>query len=115
MLRLSAVSRNNTYRGGGILSRANARAMMTNQIGEFRVNVESSPSWGFGFGGAVLVNSELLEFPWPVGTWKLSGLYGHHWFVDPINLSVVAFSNTAIEGMNGEFTDELLRAIYSGQ
>jgi CubicO group peptidase (beta-lactamase class C family) len=39
--------------------------------------------------------------------------YGHHWYVDRQNrLTVVALSNTAIEGMVGGFVGELRNAVY---
>jgi hypothetical protein len=42
-----------------------------------------------------------------------SGVYGHSWFVDPAKaLSVVAFTNTACEGMNGAFVGEIQNAVY---
>jgi CubicO group peptidase (beta-lactamase class C family) len=101
-------------RGGApILSPDGARAMMTNQIGALRINVEPTPSWGFGFGGAVLMDPELAQVPQAIGAWKWGGVYGHHWYVDPRNrLTVVALTNTAVEGMTGGFVRELLNAVY---
>ena len=99
--------------GGAILSLESVRAMMSNQIGGLRIDVEPTPSWGFGFGGAVLVDPSLANLPQAVGTWKWGGVYGHHWYVDPLNrLTVVALSNTAIEGMAGGFVGDLMTAIY---
>lgn len=86
---------------------------MNNQIGAVRINVEAKPSWGFGFGGAVLMDPEMAQVPQGVGTWKWGGVYGHHWYVDPRNgLSVAALSNTAVEGMSGRFVTELTKSIY---
>ena len=86
--------------GGAILTADSVREMMNNQIGALRINVEAKPSWGFGFGGAVLMDPEMAQVPQGVGTWKWGGVYGHHWYVDPRNgLTVVALSNTAVEGM----------------
>jgi CubicO group peptidase (beta-lactamase class C family) len=43
----------------------------------------------------------------------LGGAYGHSWFVDPVEqLTVVAFTNTAFEGMFGQFTVDLCNAVY---
>lgn len=42
--------------GGKVLSKESTRSMMSNQIGALRIDVEETPSWGFGFGGAVLVD-----------------------------------------------------------
>jgi CubicO group peptidase (beta-lactamase class C family) len=45
----------------------------------------------------------------------MGGTYGHSWFVDPKKyLSVVAFTNTALEGMSGQFTVDLCEAVYDG-
>lgn len=99
--------------GGSILTAASVTDMMSNQIGDLRINVESTPSWGFGFGGAVLMDPIMAQVPQGVGTWKWGGVYGHHWYVDSQNaLTVVALSNTAIEGMVGGFVTELAESIY---
>jgi CubicO group peptidase (beta-lactamase class C family) len=100
--------------GGKVLSADSARRMMSNQIGSLRIDVEETPSWGFGFGGAVLLDPHLARVPQSAGTWKWGGVYGHHWYVDPGNLlTVVSLSNTAVEGMTGPFTGELMNAIYA--
>ncbi len=101
-------------RGGApILQPHSVRAMMNNQIGDLRINVEPTPSWGFGFGGAVLIDPVLAESPLPAGSWRWRGAYGHHWLVDPRNeIVVVALSNTAVEGMSDRHVAELTEAIY---
>jgi CubicO group peptidase (beta-lactamase class C family) len=87
--------------------------MMSNQIGALRINIEPTPSWGFGFGGAVLMDPGLANVPQAVGTWKWGGVYGHHFYVDAQNgLTVVALSNTAIAGMTSDFVEELMNAVY---
>ncbi len=104
-----------TLRRGGdpILTADSVNEMMSNQIGPLRINVESTPSWGFGFGGAVLMDPIMAQVPQGVGTWKWGGVYGHHWYIDPQNgLTVVALSNTALEGMVGGFVTELTESIY---
>lgn len=104
-----------TLRRGGdpILTADSVNEMMSNQIGPLRINVESTPSWGFGFGGAVLMDPIMAQVPQGVGTWKWGGVYGHHWYIDPQNgLTVVALSNTALEGMVGGFVTGLTESIY---
>jgi len=103
-------------RGGEpILKPSTVQDMMTNQIGDLRITTEQTPSWGFGFGGAVLMSPELAGVPQAEGTWKWGGVYGHHWYVDPANrLTVVALTNTAVEGMLGRFADDLMTAVYQG-
>jgi CubicO group peptidase (beta-lactamase class C family) len=101
--------------GGSVLTSNSARAMMSNQIGSLRIDTEPTPSWGFGFGGAVLMEPELARLPQGAGTWKWGGVYGHHWFVDPTRqLTVVALTNTAVEGLFGQFVADLLAGIYAG-
>jgi CubicO group peptidase (beta-lactamase class C family) len=99
--------------GDSILSSDSVRAMMSNQIGGLRVEFEPTPSWGFGFGGAVLLDPVMAGVPQSPGTWKWGGVYGHHWYIDPARrLTVIALTNTTVEGMAGSFVGELLNAVY---
>jgi CubicO group peptidase (beta-lactamase class C family) len=73
------------------------------------------PGWGYGLGFSVLLDPETAGTRESPGTWRWGGAYGHSWFVDPmVKLSVVAFTNTALEGMSGggRFPQDLCRAIY---
>ncbi len=99
--------------GGAILSPESARAMMSNQIDALRVTIFPTPAWGFGFGGAVLLDPALDAGPFSIGTWRWGGVYGHQWFVDPVaRLTAVALTNTTVEGMVGAFTVDISNAIY---
>jgi CubicO group peptidase (beta-lactamase class C family) len=99
--------------GDPILKRETVQAMMSNQIGPLRINTEPTPAWGFGFGGAVLMDPELAPEPYAGGTWRWGGVYGHQWYLDPENrLSVVSLTNTSIEGMAGDFVGQMLEAVY---
>lgn len=103
-----------TLRGGGgnILSAESTARMMRNQTGALPVN-ELGPGWSFGYGGAVLVDPAAAQTPQSPGTWLWGGVYGHSWFVDPQReLSVVALTNTALEGMIGPFTQDVRDALY---
>jgi CubicO group peptidase (beta-lactamase class C family) len=61
------------------------------------------------------MDSKLAGTPQAAGTWNWGGAYGHHWYVDPVNrLTVVAMTNTALEGMVGVFVGELMEAVYGG-
>ena len=100
--------------GGAILNPQSTHSMMSNQIGALRINLELTPSWGFGFGGAVLMDPALAGVPQSAGTWKWGGVYGHHWYVDPQRrLTVAALSNTTAEGMAGDFVGALRDAVYA--
>lgn len=96
--------------GKPILSAATAASEMNNQIGSL---AGPQPGVGFGFGGAVVVDPAAAHTPQSPGTWQWGGVYGHSWFVDPTQkLTVVAFTNTALEGMWGKFTTDLRDAVY---
>ncbi|QEL26191.1 beta-lactamase family protein [Bosea sp. F3-2] len=85
------------------------------QTGE--VAVAGWPGWGYGLGFSVLKDAAAAGTSESPGTWRWGGAYGHSWFVDRARkLSVVAFTNTALEGMSGggRFPQEICRAIYGG-
>ncbi len=47
----------------------------------------------------------------PQGSLSWGGIYGHSWIVDPARRrSLVALTNTAVEGMNGAFAVEIAAA-----
>ncbi|PEM40136.1 serine hydrolase domain-containing protein [Bacillus toyonensis] len=71
------------------------------------------PGRGFSLGFTILKDPKEANTKESIGTWRLGGAYGHSWFVDPIEkLTVVSFTNTAFEGMDGQFTVDLTDAIY---
>ncbi|AIQ19195.1 beta-lactamase [Paenibacillus sp. FSL H7-0357] len=98
--------------GGPLLPESLVHEMTTNQIGDLPM-----PFWpgrGFGLGITVLKDPAAANTPESPGTWRMGGTYGHSWFVDPKQrLSVVAFTNTLLEGMSGQFTVDLCEAIYA--
>lgn len=98
--------------GGQVLPPDWVTAFTSNQIGDLPM-----PFWpgrGFGLGITVLKDPVTAQTPESVGTWRMGGTYGHSWFVDPIRqLSVVAFTNTALEGMSGAFVGEICQAVYA--
>lgn len=102
-----------TLRKGGapLLPESLVHDMTTNQIGD--LPMAFWPGRGFGLGITVLKDPVAADTPESPGTWRMGGTYGHSWFVDPKQrLSVVAFTNTALEGMSGQFTVDLCEAIY---
>ena len=83
---------------------------LTNQIGELGIGLLG---WGFGFGGAVLLDPAGAQTPQSPGTWMWGGVYGHSWFVDPKHdLTVVLVTNTSLEGMIGRLTIDVRDAVY---
>ncbi|MEK3862887.1 serine hydrolase domain-containing protein [Paenibacillus sp. FSL H7-0716] len=102
-----------TLRKGGapLLPESLVHDLTTNQIGD--LPMAFWPGRGFGLGITVLKDPVAADTPESPGTWRMGGTYGHSWFVDPKQrLSVVAFTNTALEGMSGQFTIDLCDAIY---
>ncbi|WP_312426591.1 serine hydrolase domain-containing protein [Serratia sp. (in: enterobacteria)] len=98
--------------GGQVLPAEWVTALTTNQIGDLPM-----PFWpgrSFGLGITVLKDPIAAQTPESVGCWRMGGTYGHSWFVDPVRqLSVVAFTNTALEGMSGAFVGEICQAVYA--
>jgi CubicO group peptidase (beta-lactamase class C family) len=77
------------------------------------LKLDAWPGRGFGLGFTILRDQIEANTKESVGTWRLGGAYGHSWFVDPVEkLTVVSFTNTAFEGMDGQFTVDLTDAIY---
>lgn len=102
-----------TLRKGGapLLPKALVEEMGKNQTGS--LDLANWPGRGFGLGFTVVKDPVAAKTVESVGTWRLGGAYGHSWFVDPAEqLTVVAFTNTAFEGMAGQFTVDLCNAVY---
>ncbi len=94
-----------------VLDAASTRSMF--DIQARTGGLAAGAGWEFGFGGAVLVEPDMAGTPQSRGTLQWDGAYGHKWFIDPARgLSVLALTNTAFEGMNGRFPDDLRDAIY---
>ncbi|AHG22433.1 beta-lactamase [Chania multitudinisentens RB-25] len=109
VLRLLEVLRSGSM---GVLQPETAALMRMPHVGA-EAEVQG-PGWGFGFGGAVLVDAELAGTPQHNGTMQWGGVYGHSWFYDPIEqLSVVALTNTAFEGMSGLYPLQVRDAVYA--
>ncbi len=99
--------------GGGIVSPQMAARMITNQTGDLPI-VTSGPGFGFGFGGAVLLDPAAAGSVHSPGVWLWGGVYGHSWFVDPARkLSVLVMTNTAVEGMSGQFSTDVAAAVQA--
>lgn len=96
--------------GAPIVKPETAKAMMTNQTGSHNLPL-NGPGWGFGYGGAVLLDPTPTASRLPVGTWTWGGVYGHSWAVDPASeTSVVLMTNTSVEGMAGPLSVDLIAA-----
>jgi Beta-lactamase class C and other penicillin binding proteins len=98
-------------RGGDPILSAETTAMaMRNQIGDLP---RAAPGMRFGFLGAVLDDPVAAGWPCAPGTVNWGGIYGHSWFIDPAaSLSVIAMTNTGIEGSDGRFPADVRNAVY---
>jgi len=97
--------------GAPILKPRTVAAMMRAQVA---APIAGAPGDGFGFGWAVLVDPVAATTPQSPGTIHWGGVYGHIWFVDPaLKLSVVAFTNTTLEGLFGGFPSNVRDAVYA--
>jgi CubicO group peptidase (beta-lactamase class C family) len=96
--------------GAPVLQKPTAAAMFRNQVASLP---GLEPGDGFGFGGALVVDPAALKSPHSAGTLYWGGVYGHTWFVDPVKkITVVALTNTALEGLGGKFPGALRDAVY---
>jgi CubicO group peptidase (beta-lactamase class C family) len=99
-------------RGGApVLTGSTVQQITTNQIGD--LTPTGLPAWGFGYGAIVLKDSVLAKSPQAAGSWTFNCAYGQSFFVDPQRkLTVVAFTNTTLEGGFGAFPVEIRDAVY---
>jgi len=98
-------------RAGGLLQADTRSAMFTVQARTR--GLAEGPGWEFGFGGAVLVDPRAAGTPQAPGTLQWNGAYGHKWFIDRAHeLTVVALTNTAFEGMIGRYPADVRNAVY---
>ncbi|WP_117194134.1 serine hydrolase domain-containing protein [Rhizobium terrae] len=101
-----------TIRQGGapLLSRKTVEMMTTNQIGDLLE--PARPGFGFGFGWAIVLDPPKAGLPVSPGSLQWGGVYGHHWFIDPVRrITLVGLTNTTLEGMWGRFTLDLKKAV----
>jgi len=97
--------------GRPILRPATVARMTTNRIGA--LPVPGLPGWGFGYGCTTLEDRATAKTPQSAGTWAFTSAYGHSFFVDPARqLSVVALTNTTLEGGFGAFVPAIRNAVY---
>lgn len=101
--------------GGPVLRPETVAALTSNAVGDMAAQGIGA-GWGFGLGVAVLVDPSAAATPQSPGTWRWGGVYGHNWFVDPVErLTVVTFTNTAVAGMNGPIREAVRDAVYGAR
>jgi CubicO group peptidase (beta-lactamase class C family) len=98
--------------GAPILTPETVASAMANQIGTVERRADDAGQ-RFGFLGAVIDDPALARTPMAKGSVQWGGIYGHSWFIDPLNgISAVMMSNTAVEGCAGAYPKDITRAIY---
>jgi CubicO group peptidase (beta-lactamase class C family) len=98
--------------GAPILKPQTVAEASRNQIGDL-AREEKDAGFRFGLMSAVLADPAAAQSPQSAGSLEWGGIYGHYWFVDrAAGLSVVSFTNTAVEGCLGQFPKEVRRAAY---
>lgn len=99
-------------RGGApVLKDETAKAALLNQIGN--IPRPGEPGQGFSFFGAVIQDPVLADVPMSKGSITWGGVYGHSWFIDPVEgISAAIMSNTAVEGCLGTYPQDIAREIY---
>ncbi|WP_421927623.1 serine hydrolase domain-containing protein [Neoaquamicrobium sediminum] len=71
----------------------------------------AGPGWGASWLGAVLVDPGTAGSAWSAGSVSWGGVYGNWWGIDFVrNRTVVSLTNTAYEGMIGEFSRDIAAA-----
>lgn len=79
------------------------------------VDIDPAPSGqGYSHGWSIYRDPTVQKVPCKPGTWGWGGIYGHQWYVDPASgLTIVIFTNTAIEGCVGAFPKDIFQAAYA--
>jgi CubicO group peptidase (beta-lactamase class C family) len=99
-------------RTGPFLSDETRRAALANRIGTLPRRPKDAGK-RFGFLGAVVEDPAAAGFTVPAGAVDWGGAWGHNWIIDPSTAtSVVVCTNTAFEGCNGAFREEVAAAIF---
>ncbi|WP_374626809.1 serine hydrolase domain-containing protein [Devosia sp.] len=100
--------------GGGPVLRPETTALaLSNQTPQ--LENAAGPGWQFSLIGALLADAAAARVQQSPGTNRWGGIYGHHWFIDPVReFSVVCMTNTGLEGSDGRLRDDLRAAVYGG-
>lgn len=70
------------------------------------------PGWGHAWAGAVVNDPGQVATGLSKGSLNWGGIYGHCWIIDPVRKrTMIGLTNTAVEGMGGEFAIDLCEAV----
>jgi CubicO group peptidase (beta-lactamase class C family) len=99
--------------GAPILQAETTHRMVEDQV---PLLTAGDPGIGFGFGFGTVRDPVVAKTPKGVGSWGWAGIYGTTFWVDPaVRLSVIALTNTALEGVTGSFAADVVDAVYSNK
>jgi CubicO group peptidase (beta-lactamase class C family) len=99
-------------RTGDFLSEEMRQLALTDRLGGIQRRPADAGK-GFGYLGAVLLDPAAAATAMPEGAVDWGGAWGHNWVIDPgSGTSVVTCTNTAFEGCNGPFREEVNRAVF---
>lgn len=102
------------YNGRSFLKPETVAEALSNQIGSLPRRPGDAGK-RFSLIGAVIDDPKAASSPCPAGTLDWGGVWGHCWIIDPVNrITVVVCTNTAPEGCNGPFREEIRDAVYAG-
>ncbi|RMQ47807.1 Beta-lactamase [Pseudomonas cichorii] len=98
--------------GAPLLTATSTASLLGNAIGDIVMEGRGA-GWKFGLGPLILSDPAQARHPQGAGCWSWCGLYGSHYWVDPVaGISLVALTNTAVAGAWGALADGLVEAIY---
>ena len=101
------------YNGRSFLKPETVAEALENQIGSLPRR-ESDAGKRFTLIGAIIDDPKAAKSPCPAGTLDWGGAWGHNWIIDPINrITVLVCTNTAPDGCNGPFREEIRDAVYA--
>ncbi len=101
------------YNGGNFLKPETTAEAFKNQIGTLPRR-EGDAGKRFTVLGAMIDDPKAAKSPCPVNTLDWGGAWGHNWIIDRTNkLSIAVLTNTAPEGCNGPFREEVRDAVYA--
>lgn len=76
-----------------------------------RIRSPRGPGWNHAWAGAVLLDPARARSALSRGSLSWGGIYGHSWWIDPARgRTLVALTNTTVEGMSGAFAADMARA-----